>query len=92
LPHLRDLLAEIRHLGERGLTVTRFKGLGEMDAEELAMTTLDPDKRTLLKITLEDAAAAEAWFKTLMGQEVEGRREFIMTHGVNVKDIDYHGA
>lgn len=92
LPHLRDLLAEIRRIGERGLTITRFKGLGEMDAEELAVTTLDPDKRRLLKITLEDAAAAEAWFKKLMGDEVEGRREFIMTYGVNVKDIDYHGA
>ena len=89
LDHLRQLVAEIRRLGERGLVVTRFKGLGEMDPEELWDTTLDPKERTLLRVTLNDAFAAERMFKTLMGEEVEGRKEFILSHRANVDDIDY---
>ena len=89
LEHLRQLVAEIRRLGERGLVVTRFKGLGEMDPEELWDTTLDPKERTLLRVTLNDAFAAERMFKTLMGEEVEGRKEFILSHRANVDDIDY---
>ena len=89
LEHLRELVAEIRRLGEKGLTITRFKGLGEMDPEELWDTTLDPTRRTLLKVTLTDAFAAEKMFRTLMGDEVEGRREFILKHRANVEDIDY---
>jgi DNA gyrase subunit B len=92
LPHLRDLVGEVRHIGERGLTITRFKGLGEMDGEELWETTLDPDKRTLLKVQLDDALKADEMFRTLMGEKVEPRREFIQKHALEVKDIDYHGA
>jgi DNA gyrase subunit B len=92
LPHLRDLVGEVRHLGERGLTITRFKGLGEMDGEELWETTLDPEKRTLLKVQLDDALKADEMFRTLMGEKVEPRREFIQKHALEVKDIDYHGA
>ncbi len=92
LPHLRGLVGEVRKLGERGLTITRFKGLGEMDPEELWETTLDPAKRTLLKVHLEDAFKADEMFRTLMGEKVEPRREFIQKHALEVKDIDYHGA
>jgi DNA gyrase subunit B len=92
LPHLRVLLAEIHRLGERGLAVTRFKGLGEMDGEELWDTTLDPSKRMLLKVHLEDALKADEMFRVLMGEKVEPRRDFIQKHALEVKDIDYHGA
>jgi DNA gyrase subunit B len=92
LPHLRELVPGIRHLGERGLTVTRFKGLGEMDGEELWDTTLDPAKRTLMKVHLEDAFKADEMFRVLMGEKVEPRRDFIQKHALEVKDIDYHGA
>ena len=89
IDHLRQLVAEIRKIGERGLTVTRFKGLGEMDPDELWNTTLDPNERTLLRVTLNDAFAANKMFTTLMGEEVEGRKEFILRHRANVEDIDY---
>jgi DNA gyrase subunit B len=92
LPHLRDLMHEVRRLGEKGLTITRFKGLGEMDAEELWDTTLDPARRTLLRVQLDDALKAEEMFRVLMGDKVEPRREFIQKHALEVKDIDYHGA
>ncbi|MCZ2343484.1 MAG: DNA gyrase subunit B [Bacteroidales bacterium] len=89
LDHLRQLVAEIRRLGEKGMTITRFKGLGEMDPEELWDTTLKPEDRTLLRVTLNDAMKAEYMFRTLMGEEVEGRREFIFKHRINKDDIDY---
>jgi len=90
LAHLRDLLLDIRRLGEKGMTITRFKGLGEMDPDELWETTLDPAKRTLLQVTLVDALKAHELFRTLMGEEVEKRRNYIFEKGINVKDnIDY---
>jgi DNA gyrase subunit B len=92
LPHLRDLPAEIRRHGERGMTITRFKGLGEMDPEELWDTTLDPARRTLLQVKPDDGDRADLMFRTLMGEKVEPRREFIQKHALEVKDIDYHGA
>lgn len=92
LPHLRDLPARIRQLGERGLTVTRFKGLGEMNPDQLWATTLDPKARMLLKVQLEDALKADEMFRVLMGEKVEPRRDFIQKHALEVKDIDYHGA
>jgi DNA gyrase subunit B len=92
LPQLRELAPEVRRLGERGLTITRFKGLGEMDGEELWETTLDPDKRTLMQVMLDDAFKADEMFRTLMGEKVEPRRDFIQKHALEVKDIDYHGA
>ena len=69
LPQLRELVTEVRRLGERGLTITRFKGLGEMDGEELWDTTLDPSKRTLVKVQLDDAFKADEMFRTLDGRE-----------------------
>lgn len=92
LPQLRDLVPEVRKLGEKGLTITRFKGLGEMDPEELWETTLDPKKRTLLQVNMDDAFKVDEMFRTLMGEKVEPRREFIQKHALEVKDIDYHGA
>jgi DNA gyrase subunit B len=92
LTHLRVLPGEVRELGEKGLTITRFKGLGEMDAEELWETTLDPARRTLLRVQLDDAFKADEMFRILMGEKVEPRRDFIQKHALEVKDIDYHGA
>jgi DNA gyrase subunit B len=89
LNDLRELVVEIRKLGERGMQITRFKGLGEMNAEELWDTTLDPTKRTMLKVTMADAMQAEKMFRMLMGKEVEARREFILKHRANVEEIDY---
>jgi DNA gyrase subunit B len=90
LAHLRELVQEIRRFGEKGITMTRFKGLGEMDPEELWETTLDPKKRTLLRVTMTDAQQAEELFRKLMGEEVEGRRQFIMDNKINnPEDIDY---
>ena len=92
LPHLRDLVSEIRKIGERGLTITRFKGLGEMDPEELWETTLDPQKRTLMRVQLDDALKADELFRVLMGEDVKLRKDFIFKYGVKAKDIDYHGG
>jgi DNA gyrase subunit B len=85
---LRALLAAVRAAGEKGLTITRFKGLGEMNAEELRQTTLDPAQRTLSRVTMEDAGAADLMFRVLMGDKVEPRREFIEKHALEVRNLD----
>jgi DNA gyrase subunit B len=85
---LRGLLAAVRAAGERGLTITRFKGLGEMNAEELRDTTLDPKNRTLLQVTMENSMAADDLFRVLMGDKVEPRREFIENHALEVRNLD----
>jgi DNA gyrase subunit B len=71
------------------MTVTRFKGLGEMDAEDLWETTLNPYKRTLLQVTMNDVVQAEKMFRMLMGKEVEGRKELLLKQRANLDDIDY---
>ncbi|MCA9214932.1 MAG: hypothetical protein KDB27_17795 [Planctomycetales bacterium] len=88
LDDLRGLLPAVRAAGEKGLQVTRFKGLGEMNAEELRETTLDPENRTLLQVTMQDAGAADEMFRVLMGDKVEPRREFIEKHALDVKNLD----
>ena len=88
LDDLRGLLAAVRAAGEKGLQVTRFKGLGEMNAEELRVTTLDPANRTLLQVRMEDAGAADEMFRILMGDRVEPRREFIEKHALEVRNLD----
>ncbi len=88
LDDLRGLLTAVRAAGEKGLQVTRFKGLGEMNAEELRQTTLDPANRTLLQVTMEDAGAADDIFRILMGDKVEPRREFIEKHALEARNLD----
>ncbi|MBN1852307.1 MAG: DNA gyrase subunit B [Pirellulales bacterium] len=88
LDDLRALPATIRAAGEKGLSITRFKGLGEMDPEELRETTLDPGNRTLLQVRMEDAGAADDLFRILMGDNVESRREYIQKHALDAKNLD----
>jgi DNA gyrase subunit B len=88
LDDLRGLLAAVRAAGEKGLQITRFKGLGEMNAEELRQTTLDPANRTLLQVKMDDASAADDLFRILMGDKVEPRREFIEKHALEVRNLD----
>jgi DNA gyrase subunit B len=88
LEDLRGLLGAVRSGGEKGLKITRFKGLGEMNAEELRDTTLDPKNRTLLQVTMEDTSSADDLFRILMGDKVEPRREFIEKHALEVKNLD----
>ncbi|SPE38336.1 hypothetical protein SBA6_870017 [Candidatus Sulfopaludibacter sp. SbA6] len=68
--------------------VTRYKGLGEMNAEQLAETTMNPEKRTLLSVRLEDMVESEEIFSTLMGEDVESRRKFIEENALDVKNLD----
>jgi len=82
---LEELLNEI---GREGIEVQRYKGLGEMNAEQLADTTMDPSKRTLLKVTMEDARRADEIFNILMGDKVEPRREFIEANAKLVTNLD----
>jgi DNA gyrase subunit B len=88
LEDLRGLPSAIREMGQKGLHVTRFKGLGEMNAEELRETTLDPANRTLVQIQMQDAGAADDMFRVLMGDKVEPRREFIEKHALEVRNLD----
>jgi DNA gyrase subunit B len=83
-----DIVREIHEIGRKGIEIGRFKGLGEMNAEELWITTMDPARRTLLRVTLEGASNAEAMFSTLMGENVERRRQFIEAHALDVKNLD----
>jgi DNA gyrase subunit B len=83
-----QILPEVLRLGKHGIEIKRFKGLGEMNAEELWETTLDPTKRMLLRVTLEEAGEAERLFSTLMGEDVERRRQFIEDHALEAKNLD----
>ena len=74
--------------GMKGVTIQRYKGLGEMNAEQLAETTMRPGARTLLKVTVEDAVRANELFQILMGEEVEPRRQYIQDHAVEVVNLD----
>ena len=87
--NLRKLLDDVRAHGKQGLSVYRFKGLGEMDAQELYDTTMDPSKRHMVRVKLNDAVAADRMFTLLMGDEVEPRRKFIEDNALNVRNLDF---
>ncbi len=88
LPDWSALLNFVKNEGKRDASVQRYKGLGEMNAEQLADTTMNPEKRTLLQVRLEDVVLCEEIFSTLMGEDVESRRKFIEENALDVKNLD----
>jgi DNA gyrase subunit B len=86
-PNWIELLAYVKNEGKKDASVQRYKGLGEMNAEQLAETTMNPEKRTLLEVRQEDAVECEEIFSTLMGEDVESRRKFIEENALDVKNL-----
>ncbi|QOJ18229.1 MAG: DNA gyrase subunit B [Phycisphaeraceae bacterium] len=87
-PNIPAILPTLHKVGKRGMEVKRFKGLGEMNAEELWETTMDPSRRTLMRVNMDAAADADELFTTLMGEDVERRRTYIEEHALEVKNLD----
>ncbi|MHC4535920.1 MAG: DNA topoisomerase (ATP-hydrolyzing) subunit B [Planctomycetota bacterium] len=85
---LGDICAGIRQIGVKGIEIKRFKGLGEMNADQLWETTMNPETRTLLNVKLDDAGEADRLFSILMGSDVEKRRNFIRDHALEVQNLD----
>ncbi len=85
---LGDICSSIRQIGGKGIEIKRFKGLGEMNAEQLWQTTMNPTTRTLLNVKVDDAGEADRLFSILMGDDVEKRRNFIREHALEVQNLD----
>ena len=88
LPNWRELLDYVKGQGARDINIQRYKGLGEMNAEQLWETTMDAERRTLLRVSLEDLVASDEIFTTLMGENVESRRKFIEDNALDVRNLD----
>src|SRR5690606_35687964 len=88
LDNLAEIAPAILDAGKHGLEIKRFKGLGEMDAEQLWETPMNPANRVLLRVTWDAASEAEKLFSILMGEDVEPRRKFIEEHALEVKNLD----
>ena len=85
---LRELFDFVLNEGRKDYTIQRYKGLGEMSSTQLWETTMDPERRTLLSVKLEDITETETIFTTLMGEDVEARRKFIEENALEVKNLD----
>ena len=88
IPSLLGLVDGLVQGGVRGLSMQRYKGLGEMNPDQLWESTMNPETRTLLRVNIDDAINAEETFTTLMGEEVEPRKQFIQAYAKQVKNLD----